>query len=251
MFKYLFPVLLFPLILIGAGCAQQEVADESDIAAELIEETFEDGSYSLESEASVAWDASMKVGGSHNGEVSITEGALLVEGGTVIGGSFVVDMDSITDLDLTDEKLNASLVGHLKSDDFFAVATYPTATFALSEVVFLEGIEGATHRLTGMMTIKGIENEITFPAMLGTSDDQISLSAVVELDRTLWDVRYGSGKFFEDLGDSVINDEFTLTMDLNFVEIQEGVDSISDEEFNKIGEIIKEIEEGLEGESAE
>ena len=219
-------MLLVPIILLGAGCTQTAAVSVEPVVEEevVIEEVqvqeevvFEDGSYTLDTQqSSVAWNAQKRVGAKHNGTIELQEGAFIVEQSQIIGGTIVTDMATIVDLDLTDEKFNTMLVTHLKSDDFFAVETYPTATFAISEVVVVEGIEGATHRVDGTMTIKGTENEISFPAMLETTDTGIRVTGTATLDRTRWDVHFGSDKFFDNLGDGLIEDEFTLTFDMLF-----------------------------------
>lgn len=226
MFKQLFPTLLIPTILLGAGCASSpqtrtepvsapEKADETSVKTEV---AFEDGSYILNAqESSIAWNARKRIGAKHRGTVEVHEGAWLVQDGRIVSGSLVVDMTTIVDFDLVDEELNRTLVNHLKSDDFFAVATYPIATFAINEVAKLEGIQGATHRVTGIMIIKGIENEISFPAAFETKEAGIRVTGTATLDRTRWDVRYGSDRFFDNLGDELIEDDFTLTVDMLFV----------------------------------
>lgn len=229
MFKQLFPTLLVPVILLGAGCTQsssltvepvvEETTQEADVQVEeATAVTFEDGSYTLDAtQSSLAWNAQKRVGAKHRGTVVVQEGAFVVEQGQVIGGTVVADMTTIVDLDLTDEKFNTMLVNHLKSDDFFAVETYPTALFAISEVTELEGVEGSTHRVTGSMTIKGIENEISFPAVFASDETGLQVTGTATLDRTLWDVRFGSDKFFDNLGDGLIEDEFMLTFNMLFV----------------------------------
>ncbi len=226
MFKQLFPTLLVPVILLGAGCTQSasvvvEPVVEEEVVIEEVqvqeEVVFENGSYALNAEqSSIAWNAQKRVGAKHNGTIEVQEGAFIVEQGQIIGGTIVTDMTTIVDLDLTDEKFNTMLVTHLKSDDFFAVETYPTATFAISEVTAVEGIDGATHRVEGSMTIKGTENDISFPALLEVTETGIRVTGTATLDRTLWDVRFGSDKFFDNLGDGLIEDEFTLTFDMLF-----------------------------------
>lgn len=232
MFKQLFPVLLVPVILLGAGCTQsssvtiEPVVEEEPVQEEQTAIVFEDGSYMVtpasetQTATSVRWTASKRVGPTHNGTVDVSQAALIVQNGQIIGGTVSVDMTTIVDLDLTDEKFNTTLVNHLKSDDFFSVETYPTTTFAISEVVELEGIEGSTHRVTGSMTIKGIENEISFPAVIAQTEAGLQVTGTATLDRTLWDVRFGSDKFFDNLGDGLIEDDFTLTFDMLFVAAQ-------------------------------
>ncbi|NQV90821.1 YceI family protein [Candidatus Uhrbacteria bacterium] len=227
MFKQLFPVLLVPMILLGAGCAtaqnetqvntQETEEDESVVMVDI----FTDGSYILQAEqSSVSWQAQKRVGASHNGTVQAQEGALVVQQGGVIGGSIVADMNTIADLDLTDEKFNTMLVTHLKSEDFFSVDTYPTASFAISNVEALNGLEGFSHRVDGTMTIKGIENDISFPANLTKTEEGIKIVGTMTLDRTLWDVRYGSDTFFENLGDGLVEDEFQLSFDMFFAQAE-------------------------------
>lgn len=231
MFKQLFSAFLFSLIILGAGCTQSSSVTRGSVEVEELQEvtqedqtdvSFEDGNYVVpeasetRTTVSVGWTASKRVGATHHGTVDISEGALIVENSRIVSGTILVDMTTIMDLDLTDEDLNTMLVNHLKSEDFFAVDTYPTATFTISEVTKLEGIEGATHRVTGNMTIKGIENEISFPAKISQTDTGLQVTGSATLDRTLWDVKYGSEKFFDNLGDNLIEDEFMLNIDCEF-----------------------------------
>ncbi|PJE76772.1 hypothetical protein COV05_02820 [Candidatus Uhrbacteria bacterium CG10_big_fil_rev_8_21_14_0_10_48_16] len=226
MFKQLFPVLLIPMLLVGAGCtAVQEVEEEpqeapvveEEVSEGVEEDEIENGSYILDTDSeSVAWEASKRVGATHYGIIQAQAGALIVENGAIVGGSVVVDMTTLVDLDLNDPQMNETLVTHLKSDDFFAVATFPTATYAISEVISVEGVEGVTHRVKGTMTIKGIDQEVEFPALIEWKEEGIRVTGTVTLDRTLWDVRFGSDKFFDNLGDGLIEDEFTLTLSMMF-----------------------------------
>ncbi len=223
MFKQIFPTLLIPVILLGAGCAQNQPEPQPEPVlpepTAVEEEAFIDGAYVLDaSSGSIAWNAQKRVGAKHNGRVQAQEGAMLVEQGTIIGGSIVVGMSTIIDLDLTSTEFNTLLVDDLKSDNFFDVATYPTATFALSQVTSVEGLEGASHRLDGTMTIKGINREVSFPASVEARDEGIRVKGTLTLDRTLFDVRFGSDKFFDNLGDELIEDEFMLTVDMLFVQ---------------------------------
>ena len=225
--KRLAPALLLPMLLLGTGCSGESLSTNADSLLTIVpvEEVVEieevvlvDGTFTLDAAASsIVWSGNKRVGATHTGLIEAQTGAVMIEGGTVTGGTMVVDMQTITDTDLTDEKFNAQLVGHLKSDDWFAVATYPTATFALESAKAVVGSADATHEVTGTMTIKGIEQEITFPATFVSVENGVELTGVVTLDRSLFDVRYGSDTFFDNLGDELIEDEFTLTLDLLFV----------------------------------
>lgn len=157
------------------------------------------------SKSTVKW-LGKKVTGQHTGTISVKEGSLEIAGGKVTGGKVVIDMNSIVDSDLTDPNWNAKLVGHLKSDDFFGVATYPTADLVVTKV------EGST--FSGNLTIKGITNPTTFIATASKDGKSTVYKGTITIDRSKYNVKYGSKSFFENLGDKVIYDEFTLDFNL-------------------------------------
>jgi len=148
-----------------------------------------------------------KVTGEHTGKINLKEGSLTLKGKMIASGKFVIDMNSITDEDLTDKTWNDKLVGHLKSDDFFGVATYPEAVL---EITGSTPFDKGKANVKGKLTIKGITNPVEFEA---TQSDNL-YTALVTVDRSLYNVRYGSGKFFENLGDKTIYDNFTLDVKL-------------------------------------
>jgi polyisoprenoid-binding protein YceI len=152
-----------------------------------------------------------KVTGKHDGTVKLSAGTIKTDGKTVTGGSFDVDMSTLVVLDITDKETNGKLLGHLMSDDFFSAAKHKTAHFDISKVV---SKGGANYDVTGDLTIKGIKNEVTFPATITASAKSVTAKAKITLDRTKWDIKYGSGKFFEGLGDKVIHDDFVIELDL-------------------------------------
>ncbi|HNW49958.1 MAG TPA: YceI family protein [Prolixibacteraceae bacterium] len=148
-----------------------------------------------------------KVTGEHHGTIQLKEGSVTLKKDKVITGKFVIDMNTIKDLDLPAGEWNDKLVGHLKSDDFFGVQTYPEATLVLTgSTPFTNG--KAT--VDGKLTIKGITNPVQFEVT--KLDNQYTAQIVV--DRSLYNVRYGSGKFFENLGDKTIYDNFTMDVKL-------------------------------------
>ncbi|WP_276498190.1 YceI family protein [Pontibacter litorisediminis] len=161
------------------------------------------------------WHAK-KVTGEHLGNLALQSGEMLVNGNKIVGGTFVIDMNAITCTDIKDADYNAKLVGHLKSDDFFSVDKHPTATFKISSVKPIAnaaaGKPNAT--VTGDLTIKGITNQVTFPATVSVKNGVASAKADVTIDRTKYDVRYRSNSFFENLGDKAIYDDFTVTLDV-------------------------------------
>lgn len=152
-----------------------------------------------------------KVTGEHSGTVKVENGSLTVDGGKLTGGTFTLDMNSIVCTDLTDPGYNAKFIGHMKSEDFFNTAKYPTSTFKITKVT-PKG--GSAYDITGDMTIKGITNAVTFPATVKTTANGIEANGKATLDRTKYDIRYGSKSFFENIGDKAIYDDFTVEMKL-------------------------------------
>lgn len=160
-------------------------------------------------QSTVLWTA-RKVTGQHNGSINIKDGSLTLKKGKLTGGTFTIDMPSISVLDLQD-KGKASLEGHLKSDDFFGVDAHPTATLVVKDV---KSKGDGLYDVTGDFTIKGFTNTITFPAQVTVNGKEVTATANLKIDRSQYNVKYGSGKFFENLGDKTINDEFDLNVKL-------------------------------------
>ncbi|MDV7140909.1 YceI family protein [Maribacter sp. TH_r10] len=158
-------------------------------------------------ESSVAWKA-YKVTGSHNGTVALESGTLIFDDGKLTGGEFKVDMSSLICTDLEGE-YKGKLEGHLKSDDFFGVATHPSSSLVFTKV---EASGKNSYEVTGDLTIKGITKPVTFDVSIYGS----KATATMKIDRTAYDVKYGSGSFFDNLGDKTIYDEFDLVVDLVF-----------------------------------
>jgi polyisoprenoid-binding protein YceI len=165
--------------------------------------------------SSVQWTA-YKVTGQHSGVVNVKSGSLTYnDQGFFNGGSFEIDMTTIKCLDLQGE-MAGKLEGHLKSDDFFGTANHPTAKYVITKVV-PKGKPGE-YKIIGNLTIKNITKEVKFDANLKEADGgKIVATGDLKLDRTDFDVRYGSGSFFDGLGDKTIYDEFELKVKLTAV----------------------------------
>lgn len=162
------------------------------------------------SESVINWKGSKVVGSDHVGTLSLKEGSLDIKKGKLMGGSFVIDMTSINNTDLsggTKEKLE----GHLKSDDFFGVGSFPTASFSITEA---KASGKGAYDITGDLTIKGKTESISFPATMSENGGKYEANATITFDRTKFDVRYGSGSFFDNLGDKAISDEIELEVKL-------------------------------------
>ncbi len=157
-----------------------------------------------------------KVTGQHNGTIKVLKGEVLVDNGKVTGGSVEIDMKTIADEDLKDEEYNKKLMTHLSSADFFDVGKYPTSKLELTKV---EELKDATKpnvnsTVTGNLTMKDVTKSITFPAEIKIENGVLTVKADFDVDRTDWNIKYGSGKFFEGLGDKMINDKFNLNISI-------------------------------------
>jgi polyisoprenoid-binding protein YceI len=155
--------------------------------------------------SSVEW-VGKKVTGQHEGTIAIKEGNLSFHDGNLEKGTIIIDMASIAVTDLEGEWAG-KLKGHLENADFFDIEKHSTATFVINKVV--PGKEGKS-TISGDLTIKGITHPITFDSTNEMKDGKFAAFAELKVDRTLYDIKYGSGKFFEGLGDKMINDEFII-----------------------------------------
>ncbi len=167
--------------------------------------------YKINSTSStLEWEAK-KVTGQHHGTISFAEGTLLVEHKRITGGKVIVDMNTIVNTDLTDAGYNQKLIGHLKSDDFFGVAKFPQASLEVKNVA---PKSGNIYHFTADLTIKGITSPVEFDAEVNDESGQISATGIMVVNRTKYGIKYGSGSFFQNLGDKVIYDDFTLRFKL-------------------------------------
>ncbi|KXK40807.1 MAG: YceI family protein [Saprospiraceae bacterium] len=153
--------------------------------------------------SSIVWKG-YKLMKTHQGTLKLKSGSLKFDGERLVGGEFVVDMKSLENTDLSSGSGKEKLEGHLKSEDFFAVEKYPTASIRLTKVV--QRGNPNEYRVTGLVTIKNKSKEIHFNTVLNNG----VATADIKLDRSDFDVRYGSGSFFDNLGDTAIYDDFDL-----------------------------------------
>lgn len=160
----------------------------------------------------VEW-AGKKVTGEHNGTVMLKSGELTMKGSNIVGGEFVMDMSTIKNEDIKNEKYRGDLEKHLKSPDFFSVAKFPEAKFVIKES---KHEKGDKLLVKGELTIKGITKPLEFELMSHKHGKSYHMSGVMVIDRTHYDIKYGSGSFFDNLGDRTIHDNFELKFDLMF-----------------------------------
>ncbi|MFW5822068.1 MAG: YceI family protein [Tangfeifania sp.] len=169
------------------------------------------GNYEIDKNNSQVKWSGKKVTGEHYGTIGLKNGTVMVEDGKIAGGTFVMDMNTIVNEDIKNESMNGRLVGHLKSDDFFLVEKYPDAKLVLKDVKHKSGDD---YTFTGHLTIKEITHPVTFNAKSTVADGKLTSKGKIEVDRTLYDIKFRSGKFFSDLGDNLIYDTFTLDFDV-------------------------------------
>ena len=157
-------------------------------------------------DSKITWKG-YKVTGEHEGVIHLEQAALEFKKEKLVGGTFVIDMRSITVTDLSGEMKN-NLEGHLKSDDFFGVEQHKTASFKITKAKENKGI----YTVTGNLTIKGITHPTTFNMTIKDN----TATAQLKVDRTKYDIKYGSTSFFDNLKDKAISNEFDLNILLKF-----------------------------------
>ncbi len=184
-----------------------EVADEAPAAEAPASATV----FDINTEDSKLTWRGKKVAYDHIGDIAISSGELAVEGGNIVAGNFEVDMSTLEDNTVEDPEDKTKLEGHLKSDDFFDVENYPTASLVITKAEPIEGVEGATHHISGNLQIKGVTKEVTFPAKVTVDGDKLLAEASFSIDRTVWEVNFNSGSVFTDLvADNIINDDINF-----------------------------------------
>lgn len=165
--------------------------------------------------SSLKWKGT-KLGGEHFGTINIQSGAINLENDVIKAGSFMVDMNSIVVDDIKEEEYNTKLKNHLASPDFFNIASFPTSKFEITSAEKLAAADdkGNNYTISGNLTIKDISKNISIPAKVDIQEGSFYAVAVFSIDRTEWDIKYNSGKFFKNLGDKLINDAIEFELDL-------------------------------------
>lgn len=165
--------------------------------------------YKLNRENSILnWEGTKVTGSGHNGTLSISEGTLVYENEKIVSGTFTLDMNGIVVLDTKSKRF----LKHLKNKDFFEVKKYPTATYKITD----SEIKGDKTLIKGQLTLKGITKNVDFLATITNNDNTLSLkSDDFTIDRTLWGIKYKSGKFFDNLKNRMINDDIKISVILS------------------------------------
>lgn len=209
-----FLTLFLSIVLFWACNPKSEGTDAEVSEAKEVEDVASAQEFTLNTSSStVTWIGS-KPTGKHNGTIPITEGKVSIEGDKIVGGRIVMNVNDIQNDDLAENAdMQAKLVGHLKSDDFFDAENFPTAEFVITAVSTYNPDEAAkakeefdseykpasadeyivaspTHKVTGNLTMRGKTLSISFPANVQVSGDNITAKAKFNIDRTLWGLKY-------------------------------------------------------------
>lgn len=152
-----------------------------------------------------------KVTGAHNGTIEVKEGSFLLNNDQVTEGQVIIDMSTIAILDISDLSTNEQFAGHLASEDFFSIVKFPTASFEITNV---KPLSGNQYHFEGNLTIKGITHTAGFDATVDNNGDTFHLTGKLIVDRTKYDIKFRSGNFFKDLGDTLIYNDFELDVNV-------------------------------------
>jgi len=211
-----FLILMTAGSLFLASCGNAPEADKATTADKQEAAATTGSTFSIDTANSkIGWLGS-KPTGQHNGTFALSDGSLAADNGTLTGGSFTINIASLKDLDLTGED-KAKLEGHLSSPDFFDVAKYPTAKFEITKVEAYDStkgaslLPGATHFISGNLTLKDSTKNVTFPAKVSITDAGVDAAADFNIDRTEWGINY---KGPNNPQDWVIKKEVNLKLDL-------------------------------------
>lgn len=159
--------------------------------------------------STINWNAKKVTGSGHNGTLAISEGVLVFENDKLVNGTFILNMDGIIVLDTKSKRL----LNHLKNKDFFDVKKHPTATFQITDSEIKDNDKTL---IKGKLTLKGITQNISFLATITSEDNNLSFkSDDFTIDRTLWGIKYKSGKFFDNLKNRMINDDIKINVSLS------------------------------------
>ena len=209
--KYLLlTALTIGLASCGGANKDKKVAptDAKDVATETKNNLTVDTSTSF-----VNW-IGYKVGGNHAGTIKLQSGTLSIDGDQLLSGSFVIDMDAIENTDMEAGKMRDQLVGHLKSEDFFDVAKYPTAKF---EITSAKKLDANNYQIEGNLTMKETTKNIAFEAQINKDENNVYTATTNSfvINRTDWGVNYGSKNIFKDLKDAVILDDVEIKLTIS------------------------------------
>ena len=195
---------LFIVLFLFSYATFAQVKPAADITFEIVNK-----------ESQLIWQDVPFAGKPHEGTIQLTFGTLVTGAtGKAKGGKFVINMKSINSVNPKTGESNKGVVEHLHSDDFFSTMRFPLSTFTITKII--SSTKPYEYTITGNLTLKGISNVITFPAIITTEGAQLKAQASVTIDRTLWGITYKSYSFLSQMKDDLIPNNIKLTMNLVF-----------------------------------
>ncbi len=209
----LFLLLLGISLIYSCNNAPEGEAAKTEEASETTATPSSDAKIYEVTSGKVNWTAT-KVGGVlHAGDFQVSKGKLAVENGMVTSGVFVMDINSVTETTLPENRRDRFL-GHLKSDDFFSADQFPTGQFDIVSITPLSGNPEANYTAKGNLTLRGISKSISFPVMIETSENKVMVSSPkFTINRTEWDIKYDSA-IIGTAADKIIHDDVSLSVQL-------------------------------------
>lgn len=157
------------------------------------------------SKSIIKWEGK-KITGQHEGTINFKDGYIAFKDKKIVGGTFTVDMKSLSNSDQTGSS-KLKLEGHLKSEEFFGTENNPTSTLVFKSIA---NKGNNKYLVTADLTIKGITSSNQFELVVLEN----TATATLTINRTKYDIKYGSGSYFDDLGDKTIYDDFEITVSI-------------------------------------
>lgn len=200
------------LAVAAVACTDAPKADQAATAEKQEAAAGTGASFAIDTTTSAVEWLGTKPVGQHNGTFKLANGSFSVENGNITAGNFTIDVNSLTNLDLTSETGKEKLEGHLKSADFFDAAKFPTAKFEITAVEPISNDSLATHKISGNLTLKDSTKNISFPARVTIAENAVKAEANFNIDRTQWGLHYGNDK---SLGDKFIRPEVNIKLNIS------------------------------------
>jgi polyisoprenoid-binding protein YceI len=203
-------------VLFIISCGNKKVEPKAEDKQQVEVPTESSKTYTIDTRSTVlGWKCS-KSTGTHHGTIQVTKGSISVEKEKITAGRFTIDMKTIKDDDLTDPKENKKLVSDLSSDNLFDVEKYPVSTFEITSSEKMDKPDGSgnNYSIKGNLTIKDVTKNITIPAKITITAQEFSATSNFSIQRTDFKLKYGKGKLFKGIGDSIINNTIEYTLKL-------------------------------------
>ena len=209
---FLTVLTLATMAIAFTSCKDKAKEVETTEAEATAETTNVSTKYKVDTESSTIMWTGYKPTGKHNGSIAIESGVMTMNNDALESGTFLINMKSITVMDIpVEDEGHAKLTGHLKSPDFFDVEKFPSSAF---EITGIETVDGKT-MLSGNLKMKDASNNITIPVTVNQNGDTLAItSETFTIDRSKWNVKYGSKSFFDNLKDKYINDDIELKINV-------------------------------------